>query len=352
MEGNNTVLVSQIFSSLGIPTHARGLFRGISRITPSEIYSIYPEAYQPYDLAGLKYSPMDENYDFKNKKGLYFWPFGNTDKVKDLVHLTVFETTSPHIPYTFIPKAISTCSEWGTNILKSMKFKCKIGNPIHAGVNTDIFNDKDRNYENAPHKFLIVAKHEERKGIEVALKAFHIVSMGYTNITLTALITDPFDSNFNIINYLKSSGIPSSGKIHLIRPPESPKEMADLYRDHHVLLFPSRGEAIGLPIIEAMATGCVPIVTNTSAIPEYVGNAGLYIDVEKMEDVFDQKWFPIKGKFGQWAKPSLDSLVANMIQLLENDALWLMKSGQSSARISKLFTWQNAAKEALKEINS
>ena len=47
-----------------------------------------------------------------------------------------------------------------------------------------------------------------------------------------------------------------------------------LYRDALALLFPSRYEGFGLPALEAMACGTPVLASDTSSLPEVVGQAG------------------------------------------------------------------------------
>jgi len=51
-----------------------------------------------------------------------------------------------------------------------------------------------------------------------------------------------------------------------------------LYRTASAFIFPSLYEGFGLPPLEAMAHDCPVVTSNTSSMPEVVGNAGEYFD--------------------------------------------------------------------------
>ena len=64
----------------------------------------------------------------------------------------------------------------------------------------------------------------------------------------------------------------------LIIPFVSEEELAVLYTGATVFVFPSIYEGFGLPPLEAMACGCPVISSNTSSMPEVLGDACLYFN--------------------------------------------------------------------------
>jgi glycosyltransferase involved in cell wall biosynthesis len=70
------------------------------------------------------------------------------------------------------------------------------------------------------------------------------------------------------------------GKVPLVRFAGETSEAAllALYRSAAALVYPSRYEGFGLPLLEAMACGTPVIAARTSSIPEVVGDAGVLLD--------------------------------------------------------------------------
>ena len=68
---------------------------------------------------------------------------------------------------------------------------------------------------------------------------------------------------------LDEDGLIELGKV-------SPEGLAGAYQRAALLIFPSRLEGFGLPVLEAMAAGCPVVCSNASSLPEVGGEAALY----------------------------------------------------------------------------
>ena len=58
----------------------------------------------------------------------------------------------------------------------------------------------------------------------------------------------------------------------------SGEELAALYRGAACLVFPSRDEGFGLPLLEAMASGTPVVATRAGALPEIAGEAAILVE--------------------------------------------------------------------------
>lgn len=102
------------------------------------------------------------------------------------------------------------------------------------------------------------------------------------------------------------------------------KDLPSLYGAADLFVFPSFYEGFGLPPLEAMACGTPVITSNTSSLPEVVGDAGIMVDPHDVNGL---------------AKAMYDVLTND--QLREN----LVKKGLERA---KLFSWEKTARETLR----
>jgi len=82
-------------------------------------------------------------------------------------------------------------------------------------------------------------------------------------------------------------------------------------------------EGFGLPVLEAMSLGAAVITSNTTSVPEVVGDAGLLVDPYKPEEIFSAMY----------------ALASNPTERDRLRALALQRVQQ--------FSWQRTAKQFL-----
>ena len=75
------------------------------------------------------------------------------------------------------------------------------------------------------------------------------------------------------------------------------QDLPGLYNLAEVFVYPSFYEGFGLPVLEALSSGCPVISSNVSSIPEIVGESGILLDPEDVNGLaisfgkFDKKIF-------------------------------------------------------------
>jgi len=84
------------------------------------------------------------------------------------------------------------------------------------------------------------------------------------------LVGRHFDQDADELRAISPSNVQFTGWV----PAE---QLSDLLARAKVYVQASYNEGFGLAVAEAMASGCVPVVTDRGALPEVVGNAGYYV---------------------------------------------------------------------------
>ena len=64
-------------------------------------------------------------------------------------------------------------------------------------------------------------------------------------------------------------------------------ELAVLYSGAYAFLYPSLYEGFGLPPLEAMQCGAPVITSNSSSLPEVIGDCGIMIDPTSISELTD-----------------------------------------------------------------
>lgn len=120
---------------------------------------------------------------------------------------------------------------------------------------------------------LSVCTLEPRKNIETLLRAFARMK-GREKVRLVLVGKQGWihPEFFALIDEL---GI----RDEIILPGYVPEEeLAPLYSGAQLFAFPSLYEGYGMPVLEAMQCGCPVVASNSSSIPEVLGDAGVMVD--------------------------------------------------------------------------
>jgi len=117
--------------------------------------------------------------------------------------------------------------------------------------------------------FLYVGKMRLRKDPLTALKAFILLNKKIKNAILFLVGSgDMYPFIEKIVHRLNNKNI------RLI-PWLSEKELIETYRASDVLVVPYINEPFGFVVVEGLATGAIPVVSDSGALSEVVGDAGL-----------------------------------------------------------------------------
>lgn len=173
---------------------------------------------------------------------------------------------------------------------------------------------------------------QPRKNLVTLVRAFEQFAHEYTKkkeqpqLVIAGKVGWLADETLNAINTS-----PLKERIHLLGyVSESEKQL--LYRKSTCAVLLGLYEGFGLPPLEAMAAGTIPVVSNSSSLPEVVGEAGYQVSPTHVTDIAEtfQDIFTLKAK--------------------QRGAL--LKKGRQQV---KSFSWNTAAErvlEALVEIST
>lgn len=165
-------------------------------------------------------------------------------------------------------------------VSEALKNKCAtnaevIENPFRAEI-FKMYNGVSRDLD-----FVFLGRLVSDKGIDLAIRAIKelhnkkkyfkltIIGIGEEEVKLKQLVDE-----LGILKYVDFKGQVLG------------EELARLLNQHKFILVPSRWEEpFGMVAIEAMACGCIPIVSQSGGLPEAVGNAGLIFQKNNLNDL-------------------------------------------------------------------
>lgn len=164
------------------------------------------------------------------------------------------------------------------------------------------------------------------KNLDTLIEAFKLLREGETTVPVKLVLVgdykdDPFYSAYpalkkQIAEYGFESEVIFTGFV----PDE---ELARLYNEAMILVFPSIEEGFGLPAIEAMACGTPVVASRAGSLPEVLEAAGRFFD------------------------PADPREMANILSEVLNNELERRKMRNDGLQRSRLFSWDQAATDTL-----
>ena len=215
-----------------------------------------------HDLIFLRFPQYFKPIDRK----IYNKKFRHACKVANRIHAISEQTKQDLMAYFFVPE-------------EKIKVIYQSINPVFFEKVEEAKKQELRLKYQLPPKFVLtVGTVEPRKNLLGILEGM-IQSKTYIPVVVVGKLTDYqhkvqkfIEADLNRLQVFFLSRIQDD-------------ELAVLYQMAEVMVYPSFFEGFGLPVAEAHASGCPVITSFTSSLPEVGGEAAIYINPEKPEEI-------------------------------------------------------------------
>jgi glycosyltransferase involved in cell wall biosynthesis len=117
---------------------------------------------------------------------------------------------------------------------------------------------------------LVVGSIDKRKNISTLIEAFNLIP----NKDFKLIIAGDVNSIFNN----RGNETLNTHRDIIFKGRVSDHELADLYTNAQIFIYPSLYEGFGIPPLEAMAYGCPTIVSDIDSLREVCGDASVYVN--------------------------------------------------------------------------
>lgn len=291
-------------------------------------------------------------------------------EVQALIVNTVWETT--RIPRRWVrplnqADAVCVPSRHNKRALRQSGIRVPIYIAPH-GVHAQWFASAQKRMPSKNHRFtfLSIFTFQHRKNPETLLRAYWEEFSAKDNVRLI-IKTGGFARHENerwirrrIAAYKARLKMrKTTAPLQIIARPMNEKAIRDLYRQAHVFVLPTRGEGVGLPFLEAMASGIPVIATGWGGHMDFLNPRNAYLvkyrlrpPAESMKRAISRPFRSLFAEKGQlWAEPDLKSLKAQMRAAYANPRLCRLKGARARRDAMKL-TWKRgggALKKAIEQ---
>ncbi len=233
---------------------------------------------------------------------------------------------------------------------------------VPHGVNGRTFNPWNRKLplKNAKGRFIFVSVFgfQHRKNPEALLKAYWEEFSSGDKVLLIIKTNGyaPYENERwirrRILTYKKRLGIrKKTAPVMVIARRLNPTKLRGIYTRGHAFVLPTRGEGVGLPFLEALASGIPAIATGWGGHMDFLTSKNSFlinyrlkspvIGMNRKSSISRQFRYLFAGKGQRWAEPDIGSLKRQMRKAYENPLL-CKKKGRRGRFDALNLSWNRA----------
>ncbi|NHN35270.1 glycosyltransferase family 4 protein [Paenibacillus agricola] len=282
---------------------------------------------------------------------------------KTIIINTVWETT--RIPRRWIKPinqadAVCVPSLQNKQALRNSGIKIPIFIVPH-GVHSQMFTPKKKwSYNNKKKKFTFISifGFQHRKNPEALLKGYWKEFSARDNVRLIIKTNGnaPYENKHWIKKRIKAYKArlnlrKSTASLRIITRYLKSKSLRKLYAKGHAFVLPTRGEGVGLPYLESLASGTPVIATGWGGHMDFLTKKNSFLVQYKLQppiigmnrkSSISRPFRDLFAEKGQlWAEVDMNSLRGQMRKAYQNPLLCKMK-GQRGRRDALKLSWNRA----------
>lgn len=167
---------------------------------------------------------------------------------------------------------------------------------------------------------LAIASAASRKNIPALLRACALLDKTFRHDHALVLVCTHQSVRSTLLRLADSLGLEDN---LVFLEQVSDDDLVSLYNGAGVFVFPSLEEGFGLPPLEAMACGAPVVASNTSSLPEILGDAALFVSPTNVQQISEA-----------------------ITQILTDSAL-AAQLQDKGLQHSRRFSWENTARQTL-----
>jgi len=163
--------------------------------------------------------------------------------------------------------------------------------------NTDEDNSNSKYIDKDRFNFVYVGNSQWRKGLDILMNAWKDAFKKFDKTTLTIKDSPKIYGQSNVLNEIvKMQYKTGCSEVQYIDEDLSDEEMAALFKSSDILVHPYRAEGYGMHVQEAMACGCVPLISSNGPTDDFVtAENGFKLPIEKKHmNITDSNIFAMK----------------------------------------------------------